>query len=69
MNVIKPNLSKATIYKRSFYEQKSAPGIVVVAKEYDKLKGPHLEMKTTYDGGFTGRVGDSVEKPHPQDLL
>jgi hypothetical protein len=58
MNVIKPDLTKNTIYQRSFHEQKFIPNIVNHDKEYEKLKGPHLEMNSTYLDGFKGKKGD-----------
>jgi hypothetical protein len=33
---------------------------VARAHEYDKLQGPHLDMNSTYQGGFTGRNGDKL---------
>ena len=38
-------------------------------KEYDKLKGPHLDINTVYRTGFSGNAGDKIERPHPEDLL
>jgi hypothetical protein len=69
MNVIKPDLTKNTIYQKSFVEQKAIPSLVTYAKEYDKLQGPHLDLNSTYLEGFTNRKGDKVERPHPEDLL
>ena len=65
MHVIKPDLTKNTIYQRSFYEQKVIPNLVNHDKEYDKLKGPHLDMNSTYSNGFRGKKGDNIERPHP----
>jgi len=46
--IIKPDMSKNTVYQKSFYEQKAIPNLVNLSKEYDKLKGPHLDMNSTY---------------------
>jgi hypothetical protein len=69
MNVIKPDLTKNTVYQRSFIEQKAIPNIVNHDKEYDKLQGPHLDMNSTYLHGFKGNSGDKIERPRPEDLL
>jgi hypothetical protein len=60
MHVIKPDLSKNSIYQRSFYPKKTVPNLVHYAKEYDRLKGPNLELSSTYHEGFTARKGDKV---------
>jgi hypothetical protein len=69
MHIIKPTLTKNTVYRKSFYQQKAEPSLVLVAKEYDKLKGPHLDMSSTYHDKFTGRSGDDLERHHPKDQL
>jgi len=69
MHVIKPDLTKNTVYQKSFIPQKAIPSLVTHAHEYDKLKGPHLDMNSTYLEGFTGRNGDQLERPHPENLL
>ena len=69
MHVIKPDLTKATVYQKSFYQQQSSNGPIIVSPEYDRLKGPHLDINSTYNEGFTGRSGGNVEHPHPSDLL
>ena len=68
-NVIKPDLTKNTVYQKSFYQQKAIPNVVNHDKEYDRLQGPHLEMSSTYIEGFKGRGGDRLERPVPEDLL
>lgn len=69
MNTIKPDLSKRTVYQKSFYQQTPIQNIVNHDKEYEKLKGPHLDMGSTYGEGFKGRKGDKIERPIPEDLL
>jgi len=69
LHVIKPNLTKNTNYQRSFYEQSAIPNEVNHDKEYSKLKGPHLDLGSTYGKGFKSPKGDDVERPHPEDLL
>jgi hypothetical protein len=65
LHVIKPDLTKNTVYQRSFYNQKAIPNIVNHDKEYDKLLGPHLDMNSTYLDGFKGKEGDKIERPKP----
>lgn len=60
LNVIKPDLTKNTIYQKSFYEQKAIPNVVNHDKEYDRLQGPHLDMNSTYREGFRGDNGDNL---------
>jgi len=60
LNVIKPNLTKNTIYRKSFSQQKQIPNIVNHHKEYDRLKGPHLDINTVYRTGFSGNNGDKI---------
>lgn len=68
-HIIKPDLTKTTIYKKSFYHKNNIPNIVNHDKEYDKLLGPHLEFSSTYTDGFKGKSGDQIERPKPEDLL
>ena len=60
LNITKPGITKASIYQKSFYEQSAIPNIVNHDKEYDKLKGPHLDLGSTYGNGFKGNKGDDV---------
>lgn len=69
MQVIKPDLTKNSIYQKSFIPQKAIPNIVNHDKEYEKLKGPHLDMNSTQREGFQGKAGDKVQRPIPEDLL
>ena len=52
LHVIKPDLTKATVYQKSFQLKYGKPVVVTYARQYDKLKGPHLELNTTYKDGF-----------------
>lgn len=69
MNVIKPDLTKATTYQRSFYLQKHVPNVIKNDKEYDRLQGPHLDIDSIYRQSFRGKFGDKLDRPHPEDLL
>lgn len=51
-------MTKATVYMKSFQIQKGKPVFVTYAKEYDRLKGPHLDLNTTYKEGFYQRNAD-----------
>lgn len=68
-NVVKPGFTKKTIYRRSYYKQKAIKNVVNHDKEYERLKGPHLDMKSTYSEGFKPVKGDELTRPHPEDLL
>jgi hypothetical protein len=68
-NVIKPGFTKKTVYRRSYYKQKPVRNEVNHDKEYDRLRGPHLDMKSTYSEGFKATKPDDLSRPHPEDLL
>ena len=69
MHVIKPDLTKNTIYQRSFMPQRQIPNLVNHDKEYEKLRGPHLDLNSTYHAELRGKSGDKLERPLPEDLL
>lgn len=62
-------MTKNSIYQRSYYQKAFIPNQVNHDKEYDKLKGGHLDINSIYRNSFRGNNGDKVEKPHPEDLL
>ena len=64
-----PSLKKRTIYQKCYKPRKNQPGLVVFAKEYSRLKGPNLDMNTTYSEGYAGGGGDKVERSKPEDTL
>ena len=66
---IKPEFTKTTVYKQQFERKSVTPSLVLHADEYDRLQGPHLEMASTYSKGFTGKDGDKLERPKPDDLI
>lgn len=63
--MVKPGFTKKTIYKKSYYRQNPIENVVNHDKEYERLKGPNLEMNSTYTEGFQPRKGDKLERPHP----
>ena len=63
--VKQPSLKKRTIYQKCYKPRKNQPGLVVFAKEYNRFKGPNLDMHTTYSEGFPGGEGDKLERPKP----
>ena len=69
MKVVKPELTKNSVYQRSYYNKQFIPNEVNHDKEYDKLKGDHLDINSIYKDSFKGKNGDKVERPHPEDLL
>jgi len=58
LNVIRPGFTKKTVYKRSYYKQTPIENVVNHDKEYDRLKGPHLDLGSTYTEGFKSVKGD-----------
>lgn len=69
LHVVKPDMNKNTIYRNTYQQFKRIPNIVNHDKEYDKLKGPHLDINSTYSQGFRGKAGDQIDRPHPEDLI
>lgn len=47
----------------------SVPNKVNIAKEYDKLNGPHLQMNSTFQNDFPMKAPDDLNRPKPEDLL
>ena len=67
---VKPDFKKTTIYKQQFDKKAVTPSLVLHAQEYDKLKGPHLDMASTYSKGFGNKKGkDALDRPKPEHLL
>lgn len=69
LNVIRPGFTKKTVYKRSYFKQTPIQNVVNHDKEYERLKGPFLELGSIYSEGFKPVKGDELTRPHPEDLL
>ena len=69
LKIVKPELTVNSIYQRSYYPKDLIANEVNHDKEYDKLKGDHLDINSIYRDSFKGKDGDKVERPHPEDLL
>lgn len=55
-----PNLSKSSVYRKSFYKNKPIPNVVNHDKEYMKLAGPHIDLRTNYNQDFLIREPDQL---------
>ena len=55
-----PNLSKSSVYRKSFYKNKPIPNVVNHDKEYMKLAGPHIDLRTNYNKDFLTREPDQL---------
>lgn len=66
---VRPDLTKSSIYKQSYSKKNRIPNIVGKACEYQKLKGDHIGMNSSYNKNFLGEKGDPTERPKPEDLL
>lgn len=62
---VAPNMSKASTYQKNFYPMKSIPNKVNIAKEYDKLDGPHLDMNSTFRKDYPEKAPDDLSRPKP----
>lgn len=69
LKVVKPEFTMNSVYQRSFYQKPFIENHVNHDKEYDKLKGDHLDINSIYRDSFKGKNGDKVERPIPEDLL
>lgn len=65
----KPDLSKTSIYKQSYDRKTPIPNNINIASDYDKLKGPHLDLNSNYKHDYDGKRGDPNFKHRPEDLL
>ena len=62
-------MSKASIYQKDYPKKKSIENKVYIAKEYDKMDGPHLNLNSTQGKDFTPKKNDDLNRPKPEDLL
>ena len=69
LNNIKADLTKNTIYKKDFTKKGMVSSEVIYSKNYEKLKGPYLDMNSTQRSSFIERERIKVFKPIPKDLL
>ena len=69
LHTVKPDLPKASTYRKDFKPKSSTPNIVNIAKEYDPLRGPHLNLSTTNAKEFDDKKPDDLFRPKPEDLL
>ena len=66
LHAIAPDMSKGTVYRQSFRKTKGVPSLVLKAEDAPKLKGDHLDINSIQKKDFSGRKGDSTERPRPQ---
>lgn len=70
INAIKPEMNRGnSTYMNSYYGKHVEYYDKIIAKDSDKLKGDHLDMKTIYGKEFKDRETKSVEKFKPKDAL
>lgn len=55
LHAIKPDLTKNTIYQKDFLKKNPITNKVNISKEYDRFKGPNLEINSTYLKDFPGK--------------
>jgi hypothetical protein len=67
-HAIKPDLSKKTVYKADYVKKKQAQYRININKEYERFRGPTLEVSSTYGKDFDGRTAE-VERFRPTDTL
>jgi hypothetical protein len=54
-HAIKPDLTKNTIYQKDYWKKHPIENRINISKEYDRLKGPNLDINTTYLKDFDGK--------------
>ena len=63
-------MSKKSVYKKDYQKKKPIKNKISIAKEYDKLQGPHLDMKTTYSTEFQEtQIQAGFHTQPPEDLI
>lgn len=67
-HAIKPDLSKSTVYQMDYFKKNPVMNKINISREYDRLKGPNLEINSTYLKDYDGKESD-VSRPRPEDLL
>ena len=67
--IVKPDLTKTSIYGQDFFKKKPVENKINISKEYERLQGPNLSHKSIYLKEYPGREGDQIERPIPEDLL
>lgn len=67
LNVIKPDLRKATVYQTLFNMKKSQQLVVVKQEDTSPLKAAHLDLSSIYLKDFSQSQPDKLERPKPQD--
>lgn len=66
---LKPILTKTTVYKQSYHRKHSFENKINRVWEYDRLKGPHLEMMSNYQKDFDPKKSERSMKNKPEDLI
>jgi hypothetical protein len=67
LNVIKPDLRKATVYQTLFNMKKSQQMVVVKQEDTSPLKAAHLDLSSIYLRDYSQNQPDKLERPKPQD--
>lgn len=66
---VKPDLSKCSVYRKSYDKKNPIPNNINISKEYDRLTGPNLDIDSNYRKHYDGKKGDPNQRPKPEDLL
>ena len=62
-------MRKTSIYNESFNKKAPIPNKINIAKEYEKLQGPHIAMESRHRKEFEAKPGDINERRRPEDLI
>ncbi len=65
MHAEAPNLSMYSTYGKDYTKKAAKAPLVVVAQEYGKLEGPHLDMNSSYLTNYDKKVNDDLNRPKP----
>lgn len=52
-------------YGKDYIKKAAKAPLVVVAQEYGKLEGPHLDMNSSYLTNYDKKVNDDLSRPKP----
>lgn len=68
LHVIKPDLSKASVYQKEYPKKKPYPN-PKITEQYNQINVHNLGNDSTYLKDYSARGGDGLSRPKPEDLL
>jgi hypothetical protein len=69
LHIVKPEMIKISSYKNSYQPKKVIPNMITIQSDHPQLKGPYLNMNSTYNSNFNGLKAERVLSAHPKDQI